>query len=175
MFIRYDKFNEAEAPAGGGGAADAAVIASAEQAIAQARAAVAQAEAQRAALEQRLAALEAKPAPLAPVAPEGLDEVKRYMTRERNDRRVEVVKRMGLNVPLTDEQILALAPDVDPREPEGVAKIEAWRAANAAMFRQQGQTQQSVVEALKPQLEELSQKSGLFDAGKLTRSIFGGS
>lgn len=174
MIIRHDKMNEAEAPAGGGGA-DAAVIANAAEAVAQAKAAEAQYKAQREALEQRLAALEAKPAPLPPVAPEGLDEVKRFMTRERNDRRVEVVKRMGLNVPLTDEQILALIPDVDPREPDGVAKLDEWRKAHAGMFKQQGQTQQSYVEALKPQLEELSKKSGLFDAGKLTRSVFGGS
>lgn len=174
MIIRHDKMNEAEAPAGGGGA-DAAVIANAAEAVAQAKAAVAQSEAQKAALEQRLAALEAKPAAVAPVAPEGLEEVKRFMTRERNDRRVETVKRMGLNVPLTDEQILALTPDVDPREPEGVTKIEEWRKANAGMFRQQGQTQQSYVEAIKPQLEELGKKGGLFDAGKLVRSVFGGS
>lgn len=174
MFIRYDKFNEAEAPAGGGGA-DAAVIANAAEAVAQAKAAVAQAEAQKAALEQRLAALEAKPAVLAPVAPEGLDEVKRFMARERNDRRIETVKRLGLNVPLSDEQILALVPDVDPREPDGIAKLDAWRSANATLFRQQGQTQQSVVDALKPQLEEIGNKQSLFDAGKLHRSVFGGS
>jgi len=173
--IRHDKMNEAEAPVGGGGAADAAVIANAAEAVAQAKAAVAQAEAQKAALEQRLAALEAKPAAVAPVAPEGLDEVKRFMTRERNDRIVSHVRRTGLNVPLTDEQILALVPNVDPREPDGVAKIEAWRTANAGMFRQQGQTQQSVVDALKPQLEEIGNKQSLFDAGKLHRSVFGGS
>lgn len=174
--IRHDKMNEAEAPVGGGGAADAAVIASATEAIAQAKAAEAQFKAQREALEQRLAALEAKPAVVAPVAPEGLDEVKRFMTRERNDRRVETIRRMGLDAPLTDEEVLKLTPDVDPREPDGLAKLEAWRAANATKFRQQGQTQQSVVEALKPQLDELSKgKGGLFDSGKLMRSVFGGS
>lgn len=108
------------------------------------------------------------------MAPETLEEVKRFMTRERNDRRLDTVKRMGLNVPLSDAQILALAPDVDPREPDGIAKIEQWRVANKVMFTQQGQTQQSVVEALKTDLEELGKKSSLFSAGKLTASIFGG-
>lgn len=182
MIIRHDKMNEEDGSGGGGAAApvaaaDASVIANAAEAVAQAKAAVAQAEVQKAALEQRLAALEAKPAapPVAAVAPEDLEEVRRFMARERNDRRLETVKRMGLAVPLSDAQILTLAPDVDPREPDGLAKIEQWRTANAGMFKQQGQTQQSVVEALKPQLEEMGKKSGLFDAGKLTRSIFGGS
>lgn len=134
------------------------------------------------ALEQELATARAAaaappPAPVvppAPTAPEGYDEVKRFMARERNDRRLETVRRMGLDVPLADSQILALIPDVDPREPDGLAKLEEWRKANTGLFKATGQTQQSVVEALKPQLEELGKKSGLFDAAKLTRSVFGG-
>jgi hypothetical protein len=181
MIIRHDKMNEAEAPAGGGGA-DAAVIANAAEAVAQAKAAVAQAEAQKAALEQRLAALEAKPAVLAPVAPEGLDEVKRFMVKTRDAKRLDTIKAMGLQtktddgrVIITDEQVLAMIPNVDPTEPDGIAKLEVFRQSNSGLFKQQGQTQQSYVEAVRPQLEELSKKSGLFDAGKLTRSVFGGS
>lgn len=185
--IRHDKMNEATDVADTGGAstgaasagavADAGVIANAAEAVAQAKAAIeaqrTQSAAEKAALEARLAALEMKPAPAA-VAPETLEEVKRFMTRERNDRRLDTVKRMGLNVPLSDAQILALAPDVDPREPDGIAKIEQWRVANKVMFTQQGQTQQSVVEALKTDLEELGKKTSLFSASKLTASIFGG-
>lgn len=184
--IRHDKMNEATdvadtagastGAASAGAVADAGVIANAAEAVAWAKAAI---EAQRTqsaadkALEARLATLETKPQ-VAAIAPETLDKVERFMVREKNDRRLETVKRMGLNVPLSDAQILALAPDVDPREPDGIAKIEQWRAANKGMFTQQGQTQQSIVDALKSDLEELGKKTSLFSASKLTASIFGG-
>lgn len=155
--------------------ADAAVVAHAAEAIAQTRqalaqadAAKAQAEASKAALEQRLAALEAKPT----APPEALDTITRYMARERNDRRLDTVRRMGLDVRLSDAQVLGMVPDVDPRDPDGLAKLEQWRGANSALFTSQGKTQKSIVDALKTDLQPLG--NGLFSTDKLIGSLFGG-
>lgn len=158
-------------------APDAAVLKAAEEAVARSREAVAASEQSRRELEAKYAALEAKlaapPAPPAP-APE-VDELKRYIARERASAKIQAARQMGAVDLLSDEQLLALMPDVDPREPDGRAKLEQWRAANARMFRAPGPTPESVVEAVKVQAGDLSKKGGqLFNFDRLVASMFGG-
>ena len=158
-------------------APDAAVLKAAEEVFAQSRAAVAASEQSRRELEAKVAALEAKlSAPAAPAAPAPeIDELKAYITRERQTERLSAVRRMGLDVALSDEQLLAIVPDVDPRDPAGLSKLEAWRNANARMFRASGPTPESVIEAVKTQTADLSKKAGsLFQLDKAAAAILGG-
>lgn len=153
---------------------DQGVIKSAAEAVAQSHAARSTYEQKTRELEAELAAIKAQlSAPSSP-APE-LDEFKRYVARERQSARVSAVRRMGLDVALSDEQLLAIVPDVDPREPDGLAKLEAWRTANTRMFRASGPTPESVIEAVKVTTVDLQKKAGpMFQLDKAIASIIGG-
>ena len=159
--------------------AEAVAVKAAEDALAQAKAAKATLDTQAAAAvgkeaewAARIAALEAKLATQSQaVAPEGLDEVKRFMVRERNDRRLATIRTMGLDVKLSDEQVLLLIPDVDPREADGLTKFEAWRKANDVLFKSPGQTPQSIVAAAAPRLDALAKKSELFSGARAAAAL----
>lgn len=154
-------------------AAQAAALKAAEDATAAARAAQAEAAAQKTALEQRLAALESK-STVAPAPSPEADAMRAFLAREKNAARLATVKQMGYEAPLSDAQILAIVPDVDPREPAGLAEFEKFRQANSKAFKSPGQTAQSMIEALKGPLEEMGKKTALFSADKLMASVFGG-
>lgn len=63
-------------------------------------------------------------------------ELKRFVAANRAAARTEALKEKGLDAPMLSEaQLLAIAPDVDPREPEGAAALEAWRKENSHLFR----------------------------------------
>ena len=156
--------------------ADAAVIQSAEAAVMQAKAAVDMTNREREAAAQREAALIAKVASLEASTPDAakMEQIDRFILRERNEARLSTLKRMGFDAPLGDAQILALAPDVDPREPEGMAKLEEWRQQNQRMFRAAGPSQESIAEAVRLGVGALQKKSGLVSTDKLVASLLGG-
>jgi hypothetical protein len=154
--------------------ADAAVIQFAEGAITQAKVATDAARSER----EQAAALRAEVERLKALVPDAaqFEEIKNFMQRDRHAARLDTLKRMGFDAPLGDAQILALAPDVDPREPDGLAKFEAFRQANPRMFRPAGPSQESITEAVRVELGQDFEKKtgGLFSADKLVKSIFGG-
>jgi len=115
--------------------ADAAVIKSAEEAVGQALAARTAYDAQAAAAAATIAELKAQVAALSAPAPapaptDKLDAVERFMVRERHASRLDALRRMGAEGPFSDAQLLALSPDVDVKEADGLAKLEEWRKAN---------------------------------------------
>jgi hypothetical protein len=158
--------------------ADAAVIQFAEGAVAQAKVAHTETLREREQATAQAAALRAEVERLKALVPDAaqLEEIKHFMQRDRHAARLDVLKRMGFDAPLGDSQILALAPDVDPREPDGLAKFEAFRQANPRMFRPAGPSQESITEAVRVELGQDFEKKtgGLFSADKLVKSIFGG-
>jgi fructose-1,6-bisphosphatase/sedoheptulose 1,7-bisphosphatase-like protein len=103
------------------------------------------------------------------------DQLERVMERDRKSALVATVRQMGFNAALSDAQILALVPDVDPREPGGVAKVEEFRQQNPSLFRSSGPTPESVIEAARVDVSQVQAKAGkLFNADALVRSLFGG-
>lgn len=62
-----------------------------------------------------------------------LEALERRMSRERRDAAIGYLK----TVPsvLSDEQLRALAPDVDASTPDGRAKLDQWRTANSNLFK----------------------------------------
>jgi hypothetical protein len=129
-------------------------IAQAEQAVNGARETVAVRASERDTLAAEIGRLQARlaelapPAPVTPApakpapAPTGtpdvsalLSEYAAHKARERNEVRLSALRAMGLAAPLEDAQILALAPDVDPRAPEGAQAFESFRQANSRLFR----------------------------------------
>lgn len=98
-----------------------------------------------------------------------------YVERDKRTHRLETIRRMGVTSNLSDEQVLLLAPQVDAKDPAGVAALEAWRQANATLFTASGPTPESVVEATRQDLGDVQKKlGGLFSADKLIRSMLGG-
>lgn len=170
-------------------AAEQAAIQSAERALAAARDAQAQADAQKAESAtkeadwaRRFAALEAKVATApAPVAPDGLADVQRFMAKKRDDRRIDIALAMGFDNKTSDgrerysrSQLLGLIPDVDPDAEGGLAKFEEHLQGNATLYKPKGQTPQSVVAATGVQLDALGKKSALFSGARLAANMAGG-
>lgn len=170
-------------------AADQAAIQSAERALAAARDAQAQADAQKAASAtkeadwaRRFAELEAKVATApAPVAPDGLADVQRFMSKAKDDRRIATALALGFDAKTGDgkdrytrAQLLSLIPDVDPEVDGALTKFEEHLQANATLYRARGQTPQSVVAATGVQLDALGKKSGLFSGARLAANMAAG-
>lgn len=163
-------------------AAEQAALKTAEDAATKFREVAAAESAKVVALEQRLAALEAaKAAPAPELKPEPPSEFARMVERDRNDARMRHVRAMGLdNDPpapgqaprLTEAQILNLIPNIDPRDPDGPAKFEEFRAKHPGMFKSKTPTQESMIEATRIELS--AKKSGLFSGEALHKSVFGG-
>lgn len=93
-------------------------------------------------------------------------------TSERN--RLAYLRKMGAMSALSDEHLMALAPQVDPDTSDGAAALQAWRDSNAALFNtQQGGATVSakLVEGFK------SSAHGTFGADfhrAQMRAVFGG-
>jgi hypothetical protein len=115
------------------------------------------------------------PAPPAPIIDMSrFDQLERVMERDRKSALVATVRQMGFNAALSDVQILALVPDVDPREPGGVAKVEEFRQQNPSLFRSSGPTHESMIEAMRVDVSTMAKGGKLFNADALVRSLFGG-
>jgi hypothetical protein len=56
-------------------------------------------------------------------------------TSERN--RLAYLRKMGAMGALSDDHLMALAPQVDPDTSDGAAALQAWRDSNAALFNTQ--------------------------------------
>lgn len=145
----------------------AGVVASAAATVAERASERAKLEAEVARLNARLAAVAPTPA-AAPTATPGatpaspeiaaiLTEYAASKAQERDHARLSAVRAMGFAGPLTDAQILALAPPDDPRAPEGMAAFESFRQANAALFRP---ADDPTVVRLRAELEPLRARAG---------------
>lgn len=156
-------------------AAEAAALRTAEDAATALNAARAGVDAEREALKQKVAALEAKLAPpvVAPV-PEGFDEVRAFVAREKNTARINTIRQMGFQPKLSDADLLKILPDADPTTADGLAKFEAWRAANSGSFTPPGQPASVVIDSIKSEVEGMGKGNALFSAAKLMTSVFGG-
>lgn len=74
-----------------------------------------------------------------PAEDPALAEMRGLLRRERNRERSAVLDSLGaLKAPLSREQLLSLAPDVDAHTSEGRATLEAWHAANSRLFHPKG-------------------------------------
>ncbi len=62
------------------------------------------------------------------------DEYDARLRRERERDRITALRAMGATGSLSDEQLLTLAPDVDPHAPEGKTSLNEWRERNAGLF-----------------------------------------
>lgn len=150
--------------------------------VANAAATVADRATERAKLEAEVARLNARLAALAPTAPATaasaptsapsapevsalLAEYAASKAQERDQARLSAVRAMGFAGPLSDAQILALAPPEDPRNPEGMAAFESFRQANAALFRPAADP---TAVQLRAELEPLRARGGaLFQVDRL--------
>jgi hypothetical protein len=56
------------------------------------------------------------------------------LRRERERDRVSALRSMGAVGSLTDTQLLAITPDVDPHAPGGKAQLDEWRENNDGLF-----------------------------------------
>lgn len=98
-----------------------------------------------AALKQRLASL---------------DTIEARAKRDLEEERARHIRAMGLAIPLTDEELLRLAPDADPRTPEGRAKIEEWRTSRPpGFFKPKGPSAEAVLAQQQPRIDALRAKN----------------
>lgn len=141
--------------------------------VANAAATVADRATERAKLEAEVSRLNARLAALAPTAPTVpasaptasvgpevsalLAEYAASKAQERDQARLSAVRAMGFAGPLTEAQLLALAPPEDPRDPAGMAAFESFRQANAALFRPAADP---TVVQLRAELEPLRARAG---------------
>lgn len=140
-------------------------------------------EAKIAALHAQLDARQAAPTTSALVVPAPDDpayaEIKAHVARDRGQARLAALAEMGpcKFAALTQAQILAMAPDVDPRTPDGRDKLAAWHKQNANLF-YQGPAPDPRVEAAREQARAAQaawdRKPGaLFSADRMVDSVFG--
>lgn len=107
-------------------------------------------EAQLASLKGELATVRnaAKPAarnegePLAalakgdPAMGEAIEQIRRFTAANRSEARMAELERMGLEPgKLSRAQLLAIAPDVDPRDAAGAAELARWKRDNSHLFK----------------------------------------
>lgn len=135
-------------------AAHAAAIGGAEQVVADARASVAASRTEATSLQAGNARMRDQLA-----ADPLFAEFQAHKTRERNASRVGTLRELGLNTQLSEAQVLAIAPDIDPRDPDGRATFEAWAAGNPALFRAPSDPR---AEVLRAELAHIP-RTGLFN------------
>lgn len=153
----------------------AGVLAAAAQAVEQARVAVDGSKAKDAeltALKAQLAALEAKVT--TPASDPTRDATAAWIAKQQRAERLTAIRQMGFNAPLSDADILRIAPDVDPSTPEGSAALAAWKTERANLFAPAAQAQRDIVADLGPKLGELQKKTGLFNVERGAKSILFG-
>lgn len=143
-------------------------------------------EAKIAALHAQLDARQAAPTSSALAVPAPDDpayaEIKAHVARDRGQARLAALAELGpcKFAALTPAQILAMAPDVDPRTPDGRDKLAAWHKANANLFHQ-GPAPDPRVEAAREQAratQAAMDRTGgratpLFDSDRLIDTVFG--
>jgi hypothetical protein len=125
-------------------------------------------------LSAKATTLAATPAPQAPAPDTGLatelaalkarlatlDTIEARAKRDLEEERVRHVRQMGLNVPLSDDELLRLVPDADPRVPEGRAKIEEWRNSRpVGFFAPKGPSAEAVRAQQQPRIDALKAKN----------------
>tara|TARA_Y100001938_G_scaffold84999_1_gene116724 strand:- start:167 stop:802 length:636 start_codon:yes stop_codon:yes gene_type:complete len=100
------------------------------------------------------------------------------LRRERERDRLSTLRGMGALGSLTDEQLLAITPDVDPHSPGGKAQLDEWRERNSGLFLvKEGPTIPTPSEMLE-KLTVRSSASGLYDEkflAKMLRDNLGGN
>lgn len=84
-----------------------------------------------------------------------LDTIEARARADLLEARASHIRGMGLALQLRDEDLLKLAPDADPRTPEGRAAIESWRQSNPGLFRPRGPSPEQVEAVVKPRLDAL--------------------
>ena len=131
--------------------ANQTAIANAEIVVNQARATLTAATAREAELQSQIDALTAKLAPAAATAPapatapaspapeptmaELLKAFNASRSADRNTLRLEALRAAGVAPgALTDAQLIAITPDVDPRTPEGATALASFKQANPGLF-----------------------------------------
>lgn len=101
--------------------------------------------------------------PVVPAADSDLTEFRVWRDRDRRGAQIATLQGYGLTTAITAAQALTLAPDVDPRDPEGLATFERFRDDNPHLFA----PAVSAAEAqLRAQLEPMA-RSGIFNMDKL--------
>lgn len=119
------------------------------------------------------------PAPASTPAPDEatLAQFRAMVKRDRDAARYAVIGELGpcKSPALTREQVLAIAPDVDPATTEGRAQLEAWHKANAGLFHQGKPPDPAAMRALDDVREVGRRYSGgaLFSGESLVESVFG--
>lgn len=94
-----------------------------------------------------------------------------YRQREIQRSRLKALRDMGASPSIPDEDLLKLAPDVDPDTADGRAKLDAWRDARPGMFEQQEPAPRVDLDKLG---DELAVKgSGFFGADFVRRTMGG--
>ena len=100
------------------------------------------------------------------------------LRRERERDRLSTLRGMGALGSLTDEQLLAITPGVDPHSPGGKAQLDEWRERNSGLFLvKEGPTIPTPSEMLE-KLTVRSSASGLYDEkflAKMLRDNLGGN
>lgn len=85
------------------------------------------------------------------------------LRRERERDRLSALRGMGALGSLTDEQLLAITPDVDPHAAGGKAELEEWRERNAGLFIMDTGPQMPTPSELMEGLTNRRSASGLYD------------
>lgn len=116
-----------------------------------------------------------QPAQASPQAEE-MEQIRSMLRQDRNRARIEAIRQMGgLTHHFTEQQVLALVPDADPREPAGQAAFDAWAKSNAALMRRN--TEDPAVLAARAAAREgfdkWSRGTKLFNPDALVDSMYG--
>lgn len=99
--------------------------------------------------------------------------VERRIAREKRDAALDYLKRVPTR--LTDEQLRALAPEVDVSTRDGQAKLDKWREQNANLFESASPRPDQIVADLEKKLiTEKTDPLMAERARRLTKSLWGG-
>jgi len=86
------------------------------------------------------------------------------LRRERERDRIGALRSMGAMGSLTDTQLLAITPDVDPHAPGGKAQLEEWREKNDGLFHKpEGPKMPTASELIGKMPAHRRSASGVFD------------
>lgn len=93
-------------------------------------------------------------------------EAREAMARDIDRARLTAMREHGMRDHYSDEQMLAMAPRVDPRDPAGKAALEAFVRGNPGLF---AGSQAQQVEALRARVTATAASRGskLFDPERL--------
>ena len=100
-------------------------------------------------------------------------EMEHIAQSRRDESRLQYLRTAGAIGSLSDENVLALAPDHDPSSAEGRALLDKWREANGGLFDRHGLTGVQVAEEVLGKVP--SSEYGTFGprlARKITADLF---